>query len=50
VQQLDEPGRAFDEGADLGGLVFADDQIAFRKTVDGPGEPGVAEIALRCGR
>ena len=34
--------------ADL--LASPDDQIAFRKTVAGPGEPGVAEIALRCGR
>ena len=28
-------------------MAGADDQIAFRKTVDGPGEPGMAEVALR---
>ena len=50
VQQLHEPSAAFDQGADLGGLIFADDQIALRKTVNGPGEPGMAEVALRCGR
>ena len=28
VQEADEPGGTLDEGADLGGLVFANDQIA----------------------
>ena len=28
VQQADVTGRAFDEGADLRGLILADDQIA----------------------
>jgi hypothetical protein len=50
VQQDGEPGAALDQRADRRTTVGADDQITFRKTVEGPGGPGVAEIALRCGR
>jgi hypothetical protein len=49
MQQRGESAGPLDDGADRG-AVEADDQIALRKTVEGPGEPGVAEIALRCGR
>jgi hypothetical protein len=47
MQQSDDPGLMFHQGADRGALVLADDEIAFRKTEDGPGGSGVAEIALR---
>jgi hypothetical protein len=50
VQQDGEPGAALDQGADRTATCCPDDQVALRKTVDGPGEPGVAEVALRCGR
>jgi hypothetical protein len=49
VNQQREPGGALDERAD-GGTFKADQQVAFRKTVDGPGGSGVAEVALRSGR
>ena len=49
MKQRGESAGPLDEGADRG-AVEADEQIAFRKTVEGPGEPGVAEVALRCGR
>jgi hypothetical protein len=49
MQQRGESAGPLDDSADRG-AVEADDQIALRKTVEGPGEPGVAEIALRCGR
>jgi hypothetical protein len=47
MQQSDYSGLPFHERADRRALVLADDEIAFRKTEDGPGGPGVAEIALR---
>lgn len=49
VQQHDVPGGSFDEGADRGPVPRPDDQIPFRKTVPGPGGPGVATdlLALR---
>jgi hypothetical protein len=50
VHQSDQTGLALDEGADRRALVLADDEVTFRKTVVGPGEPGMAEIALRFGR
>src|SRR5271163_3830674 len=46
MQELHEPGGALDQGADLGELVSAHDQIALRKTEAGPGGLGVAEDRL----
>ena len=45
VGQMDQhriAGSAFDQGGDGGLVAFTHDQVAFRKTVEGPGEPGVA--------
>ena len=39
-----------DDGSDCAGISGPHDQVAFRKTEAGPGEPGVAEVALRFGR
>ena len=50
VQQHRVVGGALHQGADRGQVLAADDQVALRKTVHGPGGPGVAEVALRCGR
>ncbi len=50
MQQHQVAGFALHQGADSRLALPADDQVAFRKTVRGPGGPGVAEIALRCGR
>jgi hypothetical protein len=36
VQQHDEPGGALDQGADRGGAVFSDDQVAFPVSGHGP--------------
>ena len=47
VHQHGVAGGALDEGGDRGLVGLAHDQVAFRKTVVGPGEPGVAEVALR---
>jgi hypothetical protein len=41
MQQRGESTGPLDESADRG-AVEADDQITLRKTVEGPGEPGVA--------
>jgi hypothetical protein len=50
VDELDVAAGPVDQGAD-GGLVDPPgDQVAFRKTGDGPGGSGVAEVALRSGR
>src|SRR6478672_10192130 len=45
--QLGDSGLAFDECRDGRALPSANDQVSLRKTVVGPGEPGVAEVALR---
>jgi hypothetical protein len=50
VDQPQDPGLAFDQSTDCREVVVADYEITFRKTKAGPGEPGVAEIALRFGR
>jgi len=47
MQQHQVAGFALHQGADSRLALLADDQVAFRKTDDGPGGPGVAEIALR---
>jgi len=41
---------SFDQGADRGPVASSHDEVALRKTVSGPGRPGVAEVALRVGR
>jgi hypothetical protein len=50
VQQDGEPGGPLDQGPDRALVSSTQDEVAFRKTVDGPGGLGVAEVALRCGR
>jgi hypothetical protein len=49
VDQHGEPAAAFDQSADRAALQ-TNQKITLRKTVEGPGGSGVAEIALRCGR
>jgi hypothetical protein len=46
LEQQDEPGLALDQGADRAGF-GSDDEVALRKTLDGLGGSGVAEVALR---
>jgi hypothetical protein len=50
VDQLDIAAGPVDQGADRGLVHPSRDQVALRKTVDGPGGSGVAEVALRSGR
>ncbi len=50
MYQPQHPSLALDERGDRREVVVADDEITLRKTEGGPGEPGVAEIALRCCR
>jgi len=50
IGQMDQPqvaGVAVDQGGHRRLAHRPNDQIPFRKTERGPGEPGVAEIALR---
>ena len=50
MDEFDVAGLALDQRADRRAVLRANDQVTFRKTEAGPGEPGVAEVALRCGR
>jgi hypothetical protein len=42
VHQHEVAAGAFHDGADGGAPCGAEDEVALRKTVEGPGEPGVA--------